>query len=387
MHDRWTLPPRVTLPCMRLHPELLNEPVERAVRIVALRLLERAEKARSRLEHATDPDALHDLRVAVRRLRSWLRSMRPWLRGSAPKKSLRRLERVARVTGASRDAEVHLEWLRAQRSALSARQRHGLSWLVERVEEEKRENDNIVATKCARAFDRAREALARKLPSYIARIDSDAAAPPHLFADVLAELLRAQAGVLARRLTRIEDLDDAKRIHKARLTGKRLRYLAEPIAEFVDGGTELVEHLAQLQDALGDWHDVHVFSSAIVDASETAAREAPVPSEPAEPNESGARREPRQQDIRLGLLALAGRLQERGHQAFIEIRQRWSDPAPIVAEIEAVAQALSSRVGRSLEIERTYFPSTDDARETHEALVPLVPAVGREPSVGEAPGA
>ena len=372
MHDRWTLLPRVTLPFMRTKAELLNEPVERAVRIVAIRLLERAEKARSRLDHAIDPDALHDLRVAVRRLRSWLRSMRPWLRGSAPKKALRRLEKVARVTGASRDAEVHLEWLRAQRSALSARQRHGLSWLVERVEEEKRENDTIVATKGARAFDRAQEVLARKLPSYIARIDSDAAAPPHRFADVLAELLHAQAGVLARRLTRIEDPDDAERIHKVRLTGKRLRYLTEPIAKFVDGGAQLVEHLAELQDALGDWHDMHVFSSAIVDASETVAREGPAPSEPAAPNESGARREPQPHDIRLGLLALAGRLQERGRQAFIEIRQRWSDPAAIVAEIEAVAQALASRNGCSQEIGLT----------TRRPAIPLPssPAVRRRSS-------
>ncbi len=341
MHDRATLVPRVTDALMHINPELLDEGVERAARVVGIGLLHRAAKARFRLDHATDPDALHDLRVAVRRLRSWLRSMRPWLRGSTPKKALRDLKKAARIAGASRDAEVHIEWLRSQRSALSARQRYGLAWLIDRLEEEKRKNDRLVETKGARAFDRAAEILARKLPFYRARIDSDVAEPPQRFGDVLGELLRAQAGVLARRLTSIKDVDDAEQVHRARLTGKRLRYLAEPIAELVDGGAQLVEHLTQLQDALGEWHDEYVFSSRIVDASETAAVRPPPPSEPAEPNESGARRRPGQQDLRLGLLALAGRLQERGRQSFGEIRQRWSDPAPIVAEVEAVAQALA----------------------------------------------
>lgn len=349
---------------MHTDPELLDEPAERAARVVAIGLLHRATKARSRLDHATDPDALHDLRVAVRRLRSWLRSWRPWLRGSTPKKALRRLKNAARITGASRDAEVHIEWLRAQRGALSARQRHGLSWLIERLEEEKRENDRLVATKGARAFDRAQETLARKLPFYLARIDSDGAEPPRRFAHVLAELLRAQAGVLARRLASIEDDDDADHIHRARLTGKRLRYLVEPIAEFVDGGAQLVEHLTRLQDALGDWHDMHAFSSAIVDASETAAADRPAPSEPAEPNESGARRLPREHDIRLGLLALAGRLQERGRQSFNEIRQRWSDPAAIVAEIEAVAQALDARIEEAKEVAIPLLSSPEERRRS-----------------------
>ena len=65
--------------------------------------------------------------MSVRRLRSWLRALGPWLKDSAPKKALRRLEKAADSTGESRDAEVHLEWLKAQRGALSVRQRRGLS--------------------------------------------------------------------------------------------------------------------------------------------------------------------------------------------------------------------------------------------------------------------
>ena len=50
--------------------ELLKQPVEQAARAIALRLLHRVEAERRRLDDRGDPEALHDLRVAVRRLRS-----------------------------------------------------------------------------------------------------------------------------------------------------------------------------------------------------------------------------------------------------------------------------------------------------------------------------
>src|SRR5256885_374018 len=141
---------------MRTPPELLEQPVERAARVVALILLENAQKARQRIDDPSDGDAAHGFRVAIRRLRSWLRALGPWLEDSIPKKAFRRLEKAARLTGDSRDAEVHLTWLEAQRAALSVRQRRGLNWLVEHIEAEKKESDHVVTTKGARAFDRAR---------------------------------------------------------------------------------------------------------------------------------------------------------------------------------------------------------------------------------------
>src|SRR5436853_5936031 len=132
---------------MRTPPELLEQPVERAARVVALILLENAQKARQRIDDPSDADALHDFRVAVRRLRSWLRGLGPWLEDSTPKKAVRRLAKAARLTGDARDAEVHLTWLHAQRSALSVRQRRGLSWLVEQIETDKRHDEHTVTTK------------------------------------------------------------------------------------------------------------------------------------------------------------------------------------------------------------------------------------------------
>ena len=79
---------------------LLRGPADRGVRLVALSLLADAQKAGDRLTSASrglyhgtaeSNDALHDFRVAVRRLRSWIRAFKPSLRDAVPSKQRRRL--------------------------------------------------------------------------------------------------------------------------------------------------------------------------------------------------------------------------------------------------------------------------------------------------------
>lgn len=323
----------------------LDQPIERAARVVALELLDSATKARARLDDAADTDALHHFRVTLRRLRTWLRTLSPWLADSTPKKASRRLRKAARLTSDSRDDEVHLAWLQDQRSALSARQRHGWAWLVERIEQEKR-SDEEGFSRGTRAFERAAATLSRKLPYYRAHVDPNAADAPQPFAFVLAQLIRDQGVALEKRLEKIASFEDAKAIHSARIAGKRLRYLVEPVAEEIDGGPELVAKLAELQDALGGCHDAQVFSTEILAASEML----PASRAPSRNSRSslGKRPSERHRDLRLGLLALAGRLQERGEQSFADAKGRWMSSPKFVEEAELVAQALAARVGCSL---------------------------------------
>ena len=344
---------------MHRSAELLDQPAERAARIVALGLLDKAAAARQRLDDPSDNDAIHDFRVAVRRMRSWVRGLEPWLEGSTPKRAVRRLGKAARLTGSVRDAEVHLAWLEAQRSALSVRQRRGLTWLVEHIEADKQHDDRTVATKGARTFDRAAATLSRKLPSYRAHLDEVGDEAPRPFAAVMGELLKDHAATLARRLARVETFEDEKGAHAARIAGKRLRYLLEPVADHVEGGKALVDDLATLQDTLGDWHDVHVFSTTIVRASErAAAAEGRRVSEAVVEGKDMTRtlRADRGRAVRLGLLALAGRLHERGREAYVEAQTKWLDAGPsLVERVGAVAQSLAARASRSTEIERKYL--------------------------------
>lgn len=345
----------------------LDQPIERAARLVALDLLDSASKARARLDDPTDTDALHHFRVTLRRVRTWLRSLQPWLQDSTPKKALRLLGKSARLTSDSRDAEVHLAWLQDQRSALSARQRHGWAWLVQRLEQDKEQSDAVAFSKGTRAFDRAAAKLARRLPYYRAHVDPQGADAPRSFGIVLAELIRDQGVVLVERLQKITSFEDAKAIHSARIAGKRLRYIVEPIAEQVDAGGELVAKLGELQDALGGCHDAHVFARAIITASEAL----PAPSGQSANGRSSSGRRPseRHPDLRLGLLALAGRLQERGEQTFAEVSEKWLTSPILADETERLAQALASRAGEELPVKAQGAP--EDGRAAEQAAEEL----------------
>jgi CHAD domain-containing protein len=344
--------------------QLLDQPVERAARLVALDLLASATKARARLDDPADADALHHFRVSLRRLRSWLRVLRPWLAGSVPKPARKRLEKAAHRTSDSRDAEVHLAWLNEQRSALSPRQRHGWKWLVEQIETEKQQSDHVAFTKGTRAFDRAAMTLSGKLPFYRAHVNPGEIDAPPPFALVLAQLIRDQGLALAERLTSITSFEDARAIHAARLAGKRLRYLVEPVADSVSGGRELVASLGELQDALGNWHDVHVFSKAILDESDAVPQ---LPRSRPNPRPApGKRPSERDHDLQLGLFALAGRLQERGERGFAHDKERWLTSTSLAGEAEAVAQALAALVGRSLPVVPSAEVALGDGRVTEE---------------------
>ena len=72
-----------------------------------------------------DVEALHDFRVAIRRLRSLLRAYQDLTDAAIPRRLRRGLRALARATNASRDLEVKLAWLEAEKASLKPRERTG----------------------------------------------------------------------------------------------------------------------------------------------------------------------------------------------------------------------------------------------------------------------
>src|ERR1700680_3226326 len=123
-------------------PEILERSPEEGARRLALAYLDQAGAALPRLADPEDGEALHDLRVGLRRLRSCLASYPDQAGGSVPGKLSRRLRRLARATGPGRDAEVQIAWLRehgAEAGRRNRQHRQGLAWLLERFERRKGE--------------------------------------------------------------------------------------------------------------------------------------------------------------------------------------------------------------------------------------------------------
>ncbi|HET6413003.1 MAG TPA: CHAD domain-containing protein [Anaeromyxobacter sp.] len=300
-------------------PLLDREPAE-GVRLVALDLLEEARAASSRLKDPGDAEALHDFRVAVRRLRSWLRSFEPQVEDTLRKKWRRALRDLASATGAARDAEVMRALVLAQREALSPRHRRAADWFLSR----EAPGDEAGADPRARAatdFER----LAPHLEEAFSRYERAVGAGPRgRFGGLAAEVVRAQEGALLTALSEVASADDAEKAHRARIEGKRLRYLLEPLRGQVPGAEEAIRSMKDLQDLLGDLHDVHVLAARMADAAAEAAAEGARAVHHAlhAAGEDHARSVARR-GMRPGLSALDRRIRERRDALWAELSRGW----------------------------------------------------------------
>ncbi len=345
-----------------LPADLLDLPTSRASRIVALQLLERASAAHLRLGDPQDTEALHDFRVALRRLRSWIRAFRPWLRESVGKRMRVRLRALADATNASRDAEVHIEWIAAQHARLSSRQRIGARWLEQRLSAAKLTADTTLYETVASRFSKLHDRLDRNLREYTVRVRLDESVREPRFSRDAARLLREHAADLRSLLAAVRTPADQTESHRARIAGKRVRYLLEPLGELLPPASELVERLKDLQDALGDVHDAQVFATELTTAlQESAAEQARALSHSVltADDETAALRAARKRDPRPGLVALARLLRERGDAAFARVERDWLGDASqaFFDDVERLAASLEQRHAAGVEIERKYLLS------------------------------
>ncbi|HWZ59585.1 MAG TPA: CHAD domain-containing protein [Gemmatimonadaceae bacterium] len=316
--------------------DLLDQPVERAVRLVALTLLSDAGTTRARLIDPSDTEALHDFRVAVRRLRSWLRAYRPYLDGSVRGKDRRRLRAVARATSVARDTEVHLQWLHDQETILDAEQRVGLLFLRRELEVRKHDADAELRSEVGRDFSRASEALASALPYYTLRGRVDVPVRIKTMAEATANLVTTGARTLRDRLAQVRTVADQSIAHEARIEAKRLRYLLEPIESLVSAAHDAIARLKELQDLIGDMHDATVLIDELV-----ADAEATDPTDLSRP----------------GLVALVTQLRAREMTAFDRLDDAWlNDRAYAFFEsVTGIAAHLAARARAGIETERKYL--------------------------------
>ena len=306
-------------------PALLPLLAPEGVRLVALGHLEAAARAHERLGGAGDAEALHDLRVALRRLRSWLRAYKPWLEHSISGKLRRRLRDLAAATNAARDTEVEMAWLAGERPHLAPRHRGALEGLLERLEKRRSTAYDEVRVTMTTEFERLRRALGRRLASYEVEVRQGGREPPKSFAEVTAELVAGHAQALSEKMDRIAGPDDEEPAHQARIAAKRLRYLLEPLRAHTSAAKLAVERLRELQDVLGELHDCAVLADEIGKVqAEAAAERARHEHARAWRTVAGpAATEP--PDARPGLLALSARVRGRRDDRFAELRAAWLD--------------------------------------------------------------
>ena len=318
-------------------------PAPRAVRVIARGLLDDVLAAHARFEK-DEADALHDLRVALRRLRSWLRAFRPELSDTVRGRTRRRLRALASATGEARDAEVMLAFIEGQ-SRLPSRTRAGIRVVVGHLEHERDHHVRGLRRTLARDVSKAARDLTRQLESYWERHRLDEPSTVRSMAAVFGDALRHHAKQVGAALGRIEPPGKAEHVHRARIAAKRLRYLLEPSSEAL-GAEEPIRQLQALQRQLGDARDAHRIAMRLVrDIGEDAARHARgralatagiAPEDGADASSPTASRS--------GLRELARRAQAAREAAFAEFVARWGggEAEVLVHRIDDLAARVSA---------------------------------------------
>ena len=252
---------------------LLARPPEEASRLVALTLLARVEEAAGRLSEPDDAEALHDFRVALRRLRSVLRAYREPLSGSLKKRHRRQLRELADATGPGRDAEVAAGWVAAQHDTLPAGQAAGARRLFDRLEARRGKGYEKLRRRLALEFAPLAEELQRTFGVYTREVRLAGDSGSDTFGELVARETRRDLGRLLAALDAVCAVDDAAACHRARIAGKRLRYLLEPLTGDLGAVQPILRMLKRLQDLLGELNDAHVLEEELAGAVDGAARE------------------------------------------------------------------------------------------------------------------
>ena len=208
-----------------------------------------------------DPEAIHDMRVASRRLQEVLRLV--FTEGPAFVRMIRAVRRARRAQSTVRDLDVMAERLGKMARGARGDARAALQWILKMLTD-RRARRHRKLTDAVRALDLA--GLRRTLDGRMSRLSHTRAGE-----DALAEVtLRARAQVSGRAEAFAKAVAEARvsarpdDLHAARVAGKRLRYLLEICDEFRVGGfKKRIAQMRAIQQALGRWHDLEVLGETV----------------------------------------------------------------------------------------------------------------------------
>jgi CHAD domain-containing protein/CYTH domain-containing protein len=250
---------------------LADAPAKRGVRLIAISLLQEADEAFTRISLNRNGSALHDFRVALRRLRSHLRIYRPWLRESVRRKLVRRLRRVARASNPSRDLEVLIERLNELQD-LSEIEAAGVALLIDQFRTRQQQEVQRFRDLALLEFPPLSRRLGIGFTTYTAALQLDGEHEERL-GNLAVRLSRGLRDELAEHIGHVLSIEHQEQAHEARIAGKKLRYLLEAFDRESAEVREAIAAARQFQDDLGHLHDVHVLLTELEKARAHATPE------------------------------------------------------------------------------------------------------------------
>lgn len=239
-----------------------------AVREVLRSLLQTMRANEDGTRRDLDSEFLHDFRVAVRRTRACLAQMRKVF----PAESLRRYRRefawLGRVTGPTRDLDVHLLAVADHAARLpppiAADLQPLTDYLARAQQEAQKKLARALSSRRYRELLRGWEAFVDKPPR--GETEPDDAARPIL--ELASARIRRGYSRMVDKGARLDGTSDA-RLHRLRIDGKKLRYLLEFFRSLYpkDELQVPLATLKRLQDNLGSINDFRVQQETLREAA------------------------------------------------------------------------------------------------------------------------
>jgi CHAD domain-containing protein len=237
---------------------------------LALRQLHRFMSYEPKVLKGDDPDAVHDMRVASRRLQQVLDLIYPKPRPQEYRKLRRQLRICRQVLGDVRNCDVLLEHV--QRSLGRKRSARREAWtavqhylLMQRSESFVRAVRKLGKVNLAVFYVNLKALLHQSKAQGHSDDHHHHGAPAADFPVQLTQALQLVWRGFADQIALSHRDTTPTVIHGARIATKRLRYLLEVFHEAgVAGTAEALGWLRQLQKHLGDWHDLEVLEQTMI---------------------------------------------------------------------------------------------------------------------------
>jgi CHAD domain-containing protein len=275
-------------------PVLAHTYVRALVQVECAAVRDGASRVVASADHGNlDTEAIHDYRVALRRLRTLLRAAAPLFKRQAVGRLQEGLRRFARAAGAVRDQEVLAETLHKITLPAATRARVD-GWLAARARRERELRAEVIA-QLTPVGDAPREeangarvvsppAAARRLPMSLSHALTLAQELPlrakagHVATRSLAFHAMDRAATKTREEAALPNFETPDTLHELRIRWKGVRYTGELLARAIARSGPLAAAMAdrvkaatRMQKRLGDMHDLDEAIAAIARARALAA--------------------------------------------------------------------------------------------------------------------
>lgn len=233
-----------------------------AVAALAQRLAEMSQQV-ALVRSAQPIEAIHQMRVASRRMRAALQIFSDVLPRAKARQWRTQVRRVTRALGEARDMDVQIQFIDERLAQTTDRKlRPGLARLRLRLQQQRDQLQGPVL----KAMDRLEASgLFFQMPRDLHSLAVEAQTAGSV--DQADEPARFGRNVIAHRLDELLGYQQfvnqphmAEQLHEMRIATKRLRYTMEIFAECFEGHVDQsIRRVRRLQNQLGDLHDMDVW--------------------------------------------------------------------------------------------------------------------------------